>query len=270
MKSPFPGMGPYIESCGLWGDFHNHLIEKIADQLAEAVPERYFVHTAERSYGVLVEPEEGKDSHPFLPDVRVTTSAGRKSASRKAKGIALADPAEPQPMLLRALIEEEYRETFIEIHEADPEQRLVTSLEVLSPSNKRRHTPGWDIYLRKRQGLLLGKVNLVEIDLLRGGQRLPMRDPWPNSPYTLLVARPENKRRCLVWPAHFQHPLPVLPVPLLPLDPDIPLLLQPMIEAIYRRYRYHQRIDYTRPLQPPLSSRETEWLARQLGPHGGS
>ena len=28
MKSPFPGMDPYIEACGLWGDFHSHLIEK--------------------------------------------------------------------------------------------------------------------------------------------------------------------------------------------------------------------------------------------------
>lgn len=26
MKSPFPGMDPYIEACSLWGDFHNRLI----------------------------------------------------------------------------------------------------------------------------------------------------------------------------------------------------------------------------------------------------
>ena len=29
MMSPFPGMDPYIEACGLWGDFQSHLIEKI-------------------------------------------------------------------------------------------------------------------------------------------------------------------------------------------------------------------------------------------------
>src|SRR5262249_23353160 len=40
-------------------------------------------------------------------------------------------------------------------------------------SNKRPHTPCWDIYLRKRQRLLLGETNLVEIDrrveVRRGG-----------------------------------------------------------------------------------------------------
>jgi hypothetical protein len=29
----------------LWGDFHAHLIEKVFEQLAEAVPERYLVRT---------------------------------------------------------------------------------------------------------------------------------------------------------------------------------------------------------------------------------
>src|SRR3954451_9482092 len=57
MSSPFPGMDPYIESCGLWGDFHQRLITGIADQLAEATPERYLVRTQERSYLVLVESE---------------------------------------------------------------------------------------------------------------------------------------------------------------------------------------------------------------------
>ena len=29
MRSPFPGMDPYIEACGLWGDFHQDLIGAI-------------------------------------------------------------------------------------------------------------------------------------------------------------------------------------------------------------------------------------------------
>ena len=68
MKSPFPGMDPYIEACGLWEDFHLHLIEKVSEFLADASPEHYLVRTGERSYLVLVE-SEGKTSHPFLPDV---------------------------------------------------------------------------------------------------------------------------------------------------------------------------------------------------------
>jgi hypothetical protein len=165
---------------------------------------------------------------------------------------------------MRAFIEKEHREAFVEIYEAEPEQRLVTTIEVLSPSNKRPNTPGWDLYQRKRQSILLSDVNLVEIDLLRGGQRMPMFDPWPDSPYTLLVAKAKKPQLCKVWPAHFQRPLPPIPVPLTKPDPPIDLSLPPMIAAIYERYRYERSIDYKRPLTPPLAPAEVTWLAEQL------
>src|SRR4029077_15364721 len=138
----------------------------------------------------------------------------------------------------RAFIDEEFKETFIDIYELQPERRLVTSIEVLSPSNKRRGSEGWNQYLRKRRALLLGKANLVELDLLRGGDRMPMLDPWPNSPYTLLVAREEKAPRCRVWPAFFDLPLPTIPIPLTKPHPDIPLALQPLVEIIYEQGRY--------------------------------
>ena len=182
MRSPFPGMDPYIEACGLWGDFHHDLISEIKNALAQAAPERYLVRAGERSYVVLVE-EEGKASRPFLPDVSVTTER-RKKPTRKKSGTVVAEPVlSAEPVLMRAFIEEEHREAFVEIYEATPEQRLVTSIEILSPSNKRPRTPGYDLYLRKRQSLLLGDANLVEIDLLRGGSRMPMLDLWPDSPF---------------------------------------------------------------------------------------
>ena len=157
MKSPFPGMDPYIETFGLWGDFHHDLITEIKIALARSVPKRYLVRTGERSYLVLVE-AEGKDSHPFLPDVSVVTSPRRRKGARKG-GTALAEPAhEVEPVTMRAFIEEEHREAFVEIYEATPEQRLVTSIEILSPSNKRPGTPGWDLYQQKRQSVLLGGV----------------------------------------------------------------------------------------------------------------
>ena len=107
-------------------------------------------------------------------------------------------------------------------------------------------------------------ASLIEIDLLRGGQRMPMLDPWPSSPYTLLVARKNLAPKCLVWPAHCVRRLPVIPVPLLIGDADVPLDLQPVIEAIYADSRYHRSIDYAPPITPPLSAEETVWLAVQL------
>src|SRR5437870_4363862 len=136
MASPFPGMDPYIEACGLWEDFHHHVVEDICQALADAVPERYLVRAGERSYLVLVE-SSGKVSHPFKPDVSVAPPRRRRKAGKKG-GTALAEPAAGavEPMTMRAFIEEEHREAFVEIYASSPQQRLVTSVEVLSPSNK--------------------------------------------------------------------------------------------------------------------------------------
>ena len=260
MKSPFPGMDPYIEACGLWEDFHHDLIAEIKHALAQAAPERYVVRTGERSYLVLVE-SEGKTSHSFLPDVSVTNPVGRKKPKKRKNGTAVAEAAgDVEPLTMRAFIEEEHREAFVEIYEAALEQRLVTCVEVLSPSNKRPGTPGWDLYLHKRQSLLLGGVHLVEIDLLRGGQRMPMLDAWPDGPYTVLVARAKKTQLCKAWPVHYMRPLPPIPVPLAKPDPDILLRLQPMFEAIYQRSRYELTIDYKQPLAPD----EAAWLAVQV------
>jgi hypothetical protein len=256
-------MDPYIEACGLWEDFHLALIYEIKSVLSGSVPSHYLVRTGERPYLVLVE-SEGKTSHPFLPDVSVTTPSGAKKGTKKG-GTALAEPAsELEPHVLRAFIEEEHREAFVEIFETDPEMRLVTTIEVLSPTNKRTGTPGWDLYQRKRQSILLGDVSLVEIDLLRGGQRMPMLDPWPDSPYTLMVARARKPQMCRVWEGSFQRALPPIPVPLVKPDPDIPLSLQPLVDTIYQRFRYRHSIDYATELQPPLSRKEAAWCRQRL------
>src|SRR5690349_15900943 len=55
-------------------------------------------------------------------------------------------------------------------------RQLVTVVELLSPSNKRAG-PDRDQYLTKRGQLLASPVHFVEIDLLRGGPRLPLVDP---------------------------------------------------------------------------------------------
>ncbi len=103
MKSPFPGMDAFVEACGLRGDFHTHLIEKIYEQLAEAVPERYLVRTGERSYVVLVE-SEGKQSHPFVGDLSISARRGRKGSTKKGAA-ALAKPeGEMEPVSMRAFI----------------------------------------------------------------------------------------------------------------------------------------------------------------------
>jgi Protein of unknown function (DUF4058) len=265
MASPFPGVDPYIEACGLWEDFHAKLIAEIERALAPVLPKRYVVRAGERSYVVLA-PGAGGAEHPMEPDIPVVVRWPGGRHQKKTPGTAVAEPptAPEGPRAMLALVESEFRETFLEIRELNPQHRLVTSIEVLSPSNKRQDSPGWAQYLRKRQALLAGHANLLEIDLLRCGQRMPMGDDWPDSPFYLLVAHKEESPRCAVWPAHFRYPLPEIPVPLAPPDHDVSLNLQPLIEAVYVRSRYDQDIDYRQPLRPPPSAEEAAWLKQHL------
>jgi hypothetical protein len=97
-----------------------------------------------------------------------------------------------------------------------------------------------------------------------------MIDPWPDSPYTVLVARAKKAQLCRVWSASFREPLPTIPVPLAKPDPDVPLNLQPLIDAVYQRSCYERSIDYTHPLTPALSAEETAWLEQKLRARTGA
>src|SRR5207237_1561262 len=146
---------------------------------------RYFVQTGERAYVVLAGTDQ-KEANPMYADVGIGKPSLGDRATQTPGTLTVAEPmVDPGVVTMRAFIDEHFRENFIEIYEAEPAPRLVTCLEVLSPSNKRRGSEGWEQYLRKRNALLLGQAHLVEIDLVRGGQRMPMVEPWPNSPYYL-------------------------------------------------------------------------------------
>jgi hypothetical protein len=234
-------MDPFIEGSPDWPDFHQSLTVALKKDLARAVPERYIVRGDYRTSLEMVEPE-GKARADFYPDISVQ----ERGAGRPARKKAGAAPAAVAPLRLRAKVEEDFRESFIEILERKDRRRLVTLVEVLSPSNKTPGSSSWAAYSGKRQAALLGGVNLVELDLLRNGERMPMLDPWPDSPYVLTVARAGGRGRCDVWPASAGEPLPAIPFPLCPPDADIVLPLQPLIDEIYQELKYHLELDYRR------------------------
>src|SRR4051794_30403364 len=121
MKSPFPGMDPYIEARGLWPDFHDDLIGEIKRAVAPALPPRYFVRTEVRSYIVLAG-ADGKEPSPSPPDINVRSpTAG--PAPPPGAATAVAEPATGAgPIQMLAFIDERFRENFIEIFDADSEE----------------------------------------------------------------------------------------------------------------------------------------------------
>src|SRR5437868_2898192 len=93
MKSPFPGMSPYFEACGLWEGFHSGPVDAIYRAVALQVHRGYFPLTASRSYHVVLVNAEGKDEQLGKPAAAITTAA-RAKRPRKKKGFAVTVPDE--------------------------------------------------------------------------------------------------------------------------------------------------------------------------------
>ena len=260
MGSPFPGMDPYLESPLRWRDVHHSLTSQIRRQLVPLLPSRYVARLEIRF--VAATPDEQTVSILY-PDVNITLVQLRERAIATYKPLpGIAADAQPMPLILHvAPSEERVKLATVEIRDA-AQRRLVTSIEILSPVNKR---PGGGLveYRTKRDTVLLADAHLLEIDLLRQGTRPPRLIDLPKSDYFVFLTRAERSDLTETWPISVREPLPVVPVPLLPGDDDVPLDLAHALRTIYDEARYDLSIDYGEPPVPPLSEDDATW-AREL------
>jgi hypothetical protein len=116
--------------------------------------------------------------------------------------------------------------------------------------------------------LRAGSVNLVEIDLLRGGQRVFMApaEQIPHArrtPYQACVWRASRPGTWEHYAFPMEKPLPAIPIPLRKQDSDVYLQLQPLIEQCYENGRY-ETLDYRQPPVPPLSGDAADWADQLL------
>jgi hypothetical protein len=142
---------------------------------------------------------------------------------------------------------------------------VVTVLETLSPANKRAGGDGRREYLQKRTEVLRSASHLVELDLLRGGARLPMRRPLRPGDYYAIVSRCDLRPVAAVYAWTIRDRLPTIPVPLKEGDADAPLDLQAAFTTVYDRARYDLSLNYDAELQPPLGKEDAEWVQGLLG-----
>ena len=261
MPSPFPGMDPYLEGP-LWSMVHNSLIEELARQLTPRLWPRYKVRPGERVIVAAPDPVESFSPRERLPDVAVfaTTDASDDGS----QPLNTSDTMSP---LILELLDEPPTvvETFLEIRAADSGE-LVTTIEVLSPSNKRGE--GAAEYRAKRREVLASRTHFLEIDLLRMGDRFPVVGPLPFLPYFVFLSRCERRPKIEVWPVALDGPLPIVPVPLLPPDTDGQLDLQLALQSVYDLYHYEADIDYTLPPPLPLPNGQAEWADKLLRESG--
>jgi hypothetical protein len=252
MPSPFPGMDPYLEGQ-LWMGFHGDLCTQIKWQLAPQLEPKYYPFT--KRYLMRDSSASMEIAADIIPDVGVS-EAGDSGLPASAGSVLAA------PLQMRTLMPVPVPHYRIEIRDVQNRQ-LVTAIEFLSPTNKRK--PGRRIYLRKRERILASSSHLVEIDLLRKGQRVPMEEPYPqDASYFVLVSREQKRPSTDVWPISITQPLPSIPIPLLAPDPDVALNLQEALDKIYDQGRYRGVIDYKMPPDVKLTAEQERWADLRL------
>jgi hypothetical protein len=253
-------MDPYLEAH--WRDVHARLIVYSCDALQGLLPGSLRARVEER---VLLETPMGLGDHPLFPDVRVVEYRPELQRGLETKPEGSASTAEP---LLVQAEPESPSETFIEIIDRESGNRVVTVIEILSPSNK---SPGPDReqYLRKQREVCSSDANLVEIDLNRFGTHtlaftLTNLQRQSRTPYMACVRRGTRRHLAEVYPMPLWERLKVVKVPLRPDDADVPLDLQKLIEQCYRNGAYEGTLNYAVEPDPPLLGADREWANERL------
>lgn len=244
-------MDPYLEQH--WLDVHPTLIVLARAQLQKHLASTGLVARVEERL-VVETPYEG--SRTVHADVTI-------AESRPVRPVADTGIAVAEPLVLESDVVTQRSVAII-----DPSGgEVITVIEFLSPSNK-LPGEGRQKYQQKQFECLDAGVNLVEIDLVRRGERVTAYPyerlpPTHQTTYLACVHRGKGDSQFEVYRAPLDSPLPTIAIPLRWNDADIPLNLQSLVRQAYEDGAY-ETIDYTRPCVPPLEGAEAELASRLL------
>jgi hypothetical protein len=251
MPSPFPGMNPYLERADEWQNFHTRFLTGMAEALTPQVRRNYLVHVEDHVF--VHEMPRDRWRSIGRPDVTL--------AHRPDAGAGLAAPAlETGDEVELFITHDEVPQHYLEIRDRRSRD-VVTVIELLSPSNKATGADR-EQYLKKRDRTLLSGAHLVEIDLLRGGPRLPIEEgPPPACDYYVLVSRAHRRPKAWLRRVGLRERLPTIPIPLRPEDGDAQIDLQAVLDRVYDAGTFEAEI-YDAPPEPPLSPDAAAWAAQ--------
>lgn len=262
MKSPFPGMDPFLELR--WRDVHSSLVIYARDAVNRQLPAGLLARSEERTL-VSIDDESLRDISPDVSIYEQFPDAEMPWRVSNDGGLAVME------MVKYRIEPADFRQRFIEIRDARSGGKVITVIEFVSPTNKRLGD-GLEKYHQKQRECRAAGVNLVEIDLTRAGDRsliFPMTriKPFDRSTYLATIFRAADHYSAWVGRLPLDRRLDAIPIPLRLTDPDILLDLQPLIDQVYENGRYREEIDYNEKLEPPLSATDAAWMATLLQKH---
>ena len=265
--NPFPGMNPYLETPALWHGVHNRTIVGLGNLLARRLRPEYRVAIEERVH--ISAAPGGNGSGDGNADIRIpdavvlaATTGAPSPAAAPSAGSPRRFPAPERSkdaIAVHLPATDLFRQRYLEVRRANNRQ-VVAIIELLSPANKDGY--GRQEYLAKRAAVLSSPAHLVEIDLLRAGQRMPVLGDVPDAHYRILVA---NARRTEpvadLYPFGIRQPIPDFVLPLAQQDDGIAVNLNSVVNQVYAEGSYDLDINYQQaPPEPPLSDDDRRWL----------
>jgi hypothetical protein len=254
MRSPFPGMDPYLEHPALWPDVHNSLIAAIRDEVAPLVAPRYYVGLERRAY--LLTPDDvafiGRPDIALIPRPPYDPPLPTEPAESTVGVLEVDVP-----------MNDRVSESFLEVREVGT-GLLVTVLELLSPANKLLGE-GREQYEAKRADVLGTRTNLVEVDLLRAGRPLQVVGGPGEGGYRILVSRGWRRPKATLYTFGIQATIPAFPLPLRHGEDEPIVDLNAVLHALYDRARFDLRLDYSQPPVPPLAEADAAWSRGRIG-----
>ncbi|MBD2681862.1 MULTISPECIES: DUF4058 family protein [Nostoc] len=259
MPSIFPGMNPYLEHPELFPGLHHLLISEIARFLSLQLRPKYRVAVEVRMY-------ETTDENSLLVGIPDIIVKNRQSITDSTiTNIAVAAPRS-EPIKVKIPMPVSIREGYLEVREVETEV-LITTIEILSPTNKRTGK-GRQIYEEKRAQVLASRSNLVEIDLLRKGDPMPMIGNDIQSHYRILVCRGDRRPYADLYAFNLQDIIPSFPLPLRSGDTEPIIDLQTLLNQVYDIYGYDLVVDYSQQPVPALSETDAAWADALLQEKG--
>lgn len=261
MPSPFPGMDPYLEDRELWPEVHHRLITAIAIAIGPHIRPKYRVAIEKRTY--LTDADDSVTVE--IPDVAILSKSSKPDFTQSTASTATL-PALSEALKVRVPMPETAREGYLEIREV-ASKSVVTVIEILSPTNKRAGK-GRQAYQDKRQETFASPTNLVEIDLLRGGEAMPLLGEVPQADYRILVYRRRHRPNALLYAFSVRDRIPKFLLPLRSPDVEPEVDLQSLLAQVYEQAGFDSAVDYAREPVPRLKERDRDWadaLLREKG-----
>lgn len=268
MPSPFPGMDPFLEKNPVFHELHTQILAEAQARLQPQIRPKYVArlerHLSEGSvWGLDVESMDRKEPDVAIVEGRPGDHAVTPTAVLPEPTVREYEELDPEELEMR-------KQRRIVIYVNARPRLAVTSIELLSPSNKQAGALARERYLEKRASALHGGLHWVEIDLLRGGQRPPIPVQVPaDSDYLAYVAQATPmgwEHSVYAW--QLREPLPRLPIPLLGSDRAV-LDLAACFNEAYDRIAADDEADYSAdPPPPPLRPEDREWIDARLCERG--